>query len=203
VRETPDWKDFMEKGAFNTTTMTGPEFRAWLVKAEADARAAHDRSRLHGQEVSGALADMSDPSVPADAPLARARRATAASTPSSRRCCSRSAPVVVYQARKLGAEWTSDGPGSGYFPFYIGLILCIASAGIFFQAMFSKKQDGAPSSTASSSGGCSRSSSGDLLRPRHRLRRASTSRRRSTSPSSWSVLGKYAAWKAGADRPSS
>jgi len=35
VRETPDWKDFMEKGAFNTTTMTGPEFRAWLVKAEA------------------------------------------------------------------------------------------------------------------------------------------------------------------------
>jgi tripartite-type tricarboxylate transporter receptor subunit TctC len=34
VRETPDWKDFMEKGAFNTTTMTGPEFRAWLVKAE-------------------------------------------------------------------------------------------------------------------------------------------------------------------------
>jgi len=34
VRETPDWKDFMEKGAFNTTTMTGAEFRAWLVKAE-------------------------------------------------------------------------------------------------------------------------------------------------------------------------
>jgi tripartite-type tricarboxylate transporter receptor subunit TctC len=26
VRETPDWKDYMEKGAFNTTTMSGPEF---------------------------------------------------------------------------------------------------------------------------------------------------------------------------------
>ena len=50
--------------------------------------------------------------------------------------------VVVWQARKLGAEWTSDGPGSGYFPFYIGLILCIASAGIFFQAVVSKKKDG-------------------------------------------------------------
>jgi putative tricarboxylic transport membrane protein len=50
--------------------------------------------------------------------------------------------VVVVQARKLGAEWTSDGPGSGYFPFYIGLILCIASAGIFWQAVFSKKRDG-------------------------------------------------------------
>ncbi len=49
--------------------------------------------------------------------------------------------VVVVQARGLGAEWTSDGPGSGYFPFYIGLILCIASAGIFFQAVVSKKRD--------------------------------------------------------------
>jgi putative tricarboxylic transport membrane protein len=35
VRETPDWKDFMEKGAFNTTAMSGAEFRAWLEKAEA------------------------------------------------------------------------------------------------------------------------------------------------------------------------
>jgi len=49
--------------------------------------------------------------------------------------------VVLWQARKLGAEWTSDGPGSGYFPFYIALILCIASAGIFWQAVGSKKRD--------------------------------------------------------------
>ena len=49
--------------------------------------------------------------------------------------------VVIVQARKLGAQWTSDGPGSGYFPFYIGLILCIASAGIFYQAVVSKKRD--------------------------------------------------------------
>jgi len=49
--------------------------------------------------------------------------------------------VVIVQARALGAEWTSDGPGSGYFPFYIGLILCIASAGILYQAVVSKKRD--------------------------------------------------------------
>jgi hypothetical protein len=49
--------------------------------------------------------------------------------------------VVIVQARALGAEWTSDGPGSGYFPFYIGLIICIASVGIFYQAVFSKKKD--------------------------------------------------------------
>ncbi len=33
VRETPEWKDFMEKGAFNTTFMAGDEFKAWLTKA--------------------------------------------------------------------------------------------------------------------------------------------------------------------------
>jgi hypothetical protein len=49
--------------------------------------------------------------------------------------------VVIVQARALGAGWTSDGPGSGYFPFYIGCILCIASAGIFWQAVVSKKRD--------------------------------------------------------------
>ena len=46
--------------------------------------------------------------------------------------------VVIYGSRKLGAEWTSDGPGSGYFPFYIGLIMCISAIGIIYQALFSK-----------------------------------------------------------------
>ena len=35
VRETQDWKDFMAKGAFNTTFMTGDEFKAWLKDANA------------------------------------------------------------------------------------------------------------------------------------------------------------------------
>jgi putative tricarboxylic transport membrane protein len=34
VRETPDWKRFMEDGAFNSTFMVGDEFKAWLAKAE-------------------------------------------------------------------------------------------------------------------------------------------------------------------------
>lgn len=33
VRETPEWKDFMQKGAFNTTMLTGDEYKAWLGKA--------------------------------------------------------------------------------------------------------------------------------------------------------------------------
>jgi len=47
--------------------------------------------------------------------------------------------LVIYGSRELGAGWTSDGPGSGYFPFYIGLIMTISGAGIFFQAVLSRK----------------------------------------------------------------
>jgi hypothetical protein len=43
--------------------------------------------------------------------------------------------VVMVQARQLGAEWTSDGPGAGYFPFYIGLVLVVCSAVVFFQSL--------------------------------------------------------------------
>jgi putative tricarboxylic transport membrane protein len=37
VRATPEWKAFMEKGAFNQSFMTGSEFNKWL----ADAAATH------------------------------------------------------------------------------------------------------------------------------------------------------------------
>ncbi len=38
VRDTPDWKDYMEKGAFNTTSMSGADYRKWLEAAEAQHR---------------------------------------------------------------------------------------------------------------------------------------------------------------------
>ena len=34
VRETPEWKDFMEKGAFNQSFMTGQEYVDWVKKNE-------------------------------------------------------------------------------------------------------------------------------------------------------------------------
>ena len=43
--------------------------------------------------------------------------------------------VVMFEARRLGAGWTSDGPGAGYFPFYIGLILVICGIGVLLQAL--------------------------------------------------------------------
>jgi putative tricarboxylic transport membrane protein len=36
--------------------------------------------------------------------------------------------IVVWDSVRLGARWGSDGPQAGYFPFYIGVLICIASA---------------------------------------------------------------------------
>lgn len=49
--------------------------------------------------------------------------------------------VVIYGSRKLGSEWTSDGPGAGYFPFYIGIILVISGAGVFYQSIAGKNRN--------------------------------------------------------------
>ncbi len=49
--------------------------------------------------------------------------------------------VVVFEARRLGAAWTSEGPGAGYFPFYIGLIVCISALGIIYQSRSAKSRD--------------------------------------------------------------
>jgi putative tricarboxylic transport membrane protein len=38
VRETPEWKDYMEKGAFNQTALAGDDFVKWLGKAETNHR---------------------------------------------------------------------------------------------------------------------------------------------------------------------
>jgi hypothetical protein len=49
--------------------------------------------------------------------------------------------VQIIEARRLGAEWTSDGPGAGYFPFYIGLILLVSGAAILVQSLRARKAD--------------------------------------------------------------
>ena len=49
--------------------------------------------------------------------------------------------LVLFGSRKLGSGWTSDGPGAGYFPFYIGLILCISGVGTLYQSLLGKKRN--------------------------------------------------------------
>lgn len=43
--------------------------------------------------------------------------------------------VVVFDSARIGARWADDGPQAGYFPFYIGLILCVTSAVTLFTSL--------------------------------------------------------------------
>ena len=47
--------------------------------------------------------------------------------------------VMMVDNYKLGAGWASDGPESGYFPFRIGAILCIASFVVALRSLMSAK----------------------------------------------------------------
>jgi putative tricarboxylic transport membrane protein len=46
--------------------------------------------------------------------------------------------VVMWDSWGIGAKWASDGPQAGYFPFYIGLIMFIASLGTLIGAIITK-----------------------------------------------------------------
>ena len=43
--------------------------------------------------------------------------------------------AVAVNSWRRGAGWAEDGPQTGYFPFYIGLLICIASLVNFVQAL--------------------------------------------------------------------
>lgn len=50
------------------------------------------------------------------------------------------AVIVMFDSWRLGARWGSDGPQSGYFPFYVGLILGVASAVNFVRGLLVAKE---------------------------------------------------------------
>jgi Tripartite tricarboxylate transporter TctB family len=52
--------------------------------------------------------------------------------------------VVAIDSYRLGARWAEDGPQSGYFPFYIGLIICLSSTATLLQAVWGKAAAGNP-----------------------------------------------------------
>ena len=49
--------------------------------------------------------------------------------------------IVIYDSARLGAKWGEDGPEAGYFPFYIGVILCIASVFNLVRAFAAARRD--------------------------------------------------------------
>ena len=47
--------------------------------------------------------------------------------------------LVMWDSSRMGAGWGNDGPQSGYFPFYIGLLMNLASLVNLVQAIKSDK----------------------------------------------------------------
>jgi hypothetical protein len=43
--------------------------------------------------------------------------------------------VVATDSFRLGARWGDDGPQPGYFPFYVGLLVCVSSVTILLRAL--------------------------------------------------------------------
>jgi len=50
--------------------------------------------------------------------------------------------VVIRDSQRLGAGWGSDGPQSGYFPYYIGLLICFSASATTCQALFGRLRGG-------------------------------------------------------------
>lgn len=43
--------------------------------------------------------------------------------------------IVVFDSYRVGARWGSDGPQAGYFPFYVGLLICGSSVVTLLRAL--------------------------------------------------------------------
>ncbi len=50
--------------------------------------------------------------------------------------------AVMVDTYRLGAGWARGSPQSGYFPFRIGAIICVASAVILVRALLRARRDG-------------------------------------------------------------
>jgi hypothetical protein len=42
---------------------------------------------------------------------------------------------VIADSARLGAKWGADGPQAGYFPFYLGALVCLSSAVTFVRGL--------------------------------------------------------------------
>ena len=139
----------MEKGAFNPTSMTGDAVHEVARRRRGHPPHADDRSRLPGrQQVSrspsgatcshrprGRRARRRAPVIDVTRWRLHGARREFRRRPTRTGVATNMVDavvalvlliigiVVIVESRRLGAGWTSDGPGAGYFPFYIGLII--------------------------------------------------------------------------------
>jgi hypothetical protein len=49
--------------------------------------------------------------------------------------------VVIFDSVRLGISWGDEGPKAGYFPFYIGILICFSSAVTLFRALAARADE--------------------------------------------------------------
>jgi hypothetical protein len=52
--------------------------------------------------------------------------------------------LVIFDSVRQGARWLADGPQPGYFPFYLGAIICLASAVTLVRGLLLRAEDDKP-----------------------------------------------------------
>jgi len=52
--------------------------------------------------------------------------------------------VVIFDSLRLGNRWGDDGPQPGYFPFYVGLLLCISAVITFGKNLMARARSEEP-----------------------------------------------------------
>jgi putative tricarboxylic transport membrane protein len=50
--------------------------------------------------------------------------------------------VVMWDSVRIGFRWAADGPQAGYFPFYVGVLLCTAALWTLGRALLAGSQRG-------------------------------------------------------------
>ena len=48
--------------------------------------------------------------------------------------------IVIYDAVRLGVGWGNEGPRSGFFPFWLAILMVVISAAIFLQALIGRSE---------------------------------------------------------------
>ena len=49
--------------------------------------------------------------------------------------------IVIYDALRLGFGWGSEGPQSGFFPFWLAALLALVSSVLFLQALRNRSEE--------------------------------------------------------------
>ena len=148
VARPPEWKEFMEKGAFKQTSLTGAAFTEWLGKNEQMHQHADEGSGLPGAVMqlrrkrrACRPGEGRDPclAVRPDCGVSRMTAGAAIERQPSVSSLARAAVaallvavalLVIADSLRVGIGWADDGPRSGYFPFYIGLLLLASSGSV-------------------------------------------------------------------------